>query len=69
MPFFTALEEEISKAHMLGIAIIIELDANSKLGTEYIKNDPYKMSQNGKVLSGIKERHALIVAKLCRRKK
>ena len=35
MPFFVALEEEISKAHMAGKSIIIELDAISKLGPEY----------------------------------
>ena len=42
--------------------IIIELDANSKLGPEYILNDPKPMSPNGRILGGIIERHALIVA-------
>ena len=37
MPFFVALEEEISKARLEGKSIILELDANSKLGTKYIK--------------------------------
>ena len=62
MPFFVALEEEISKAQMAAKSIIIELDANSKLGPEYIEGDPKPMSENGKILSGIIERHALIVA-------
>ena len=62
MPFFVALEEEISKAHMAGKSIIIELDANSKLGPEYIPNDPKPMSPNGRILGGIIEKHALIVA-------
>ena len=34
-------------------SIIIELDANSKLGKEYIKNDPKPMSSNGRILAGI----------------
>ena len=49
MPFFVALEEEVSKAQMAGKGVIIEVDANSKLGEQYIKGDP-------KVMSGIKWR-------------
>ena len=62
MQFFVALEEEVSKARLAGKAIILELDANSKLGSKYIKNDPHSMSSNGIILSGIIERHGLIVA-------
>ena len=39
MPFFLALEEEINKAELLGKSIVIEMDANSKLGPNYIKQD------------------------------
>ena len=45
-----------------GKSIVIELDANSKLGPEYIPNDPHNMSPNGFLLSGIIKRHALCVA-------
>ena len=38
MPFFIALEEEISKAQMANKSIILELDANSKLGSKYVKH-------------------------------
>ena len=62
MPFFVALEEEVSKARLEGKSIILELDANSKLGPKYIKNDPHNMSQNGVILSGIIERQGLVVA-------
>ena len=62
MPFFVALEEEVSKARLEGKSIILELDANSKLGTKYIRNDPHTISPNGIILSGIIDRHALIVA-------
>ena len=62
MPFFIALEEEISKANMAGKSVVLEMDANSKLGNNYVKGDPHPMSENGKILAGIIERHALIVA-------
>ena len=61
MPFFIALEEEINKAEMHGKSIFLKMDANSKLGPEYIKEDPHGQSQNGRILSGIIKRHKLIV--------
>ena len=61
LPFFLALETEIEKAELAGRSIIIEMDSNSKLGTKYIEQDPHVMSPNGSLLSGIIERHGLIV--------
>ena len=61
MPFFTALEEEITKAEMNNKAVVIELDANSKLGPDLIPGDPHGQSVNGKVLEGILRRHAVVV--------
>ena len=40
---------------------MIYMDANSKLGQKYIGGDPHEQSKNGKVLSEIVGRHALIV--------
>ena len=60
--FFIALEAEIVKSELVGKSVIIEMDANSKLGPNYIPNDPHMMSPNGKILIDIIERHALIVA-------
>ena len=37
------------------------MDANSKLGEEFIKNNPHSQSQNGRILARIIRRHALIV--------
>ena len=62
LPFFLALEEEISKAELAGRSTIIGFDANSKLGQKWIPNDPHEQSQNGHTLAGIMERHALVVA-------
>ena len=50
------------KAELAGKSTIIEMDANTKLGPEYIPNDPHTMSGNGKILSNIIKRHALVVA-------
>ena len=62
MPFFITLEEEINKAEMMGKSVFIEMDANSKLGSEFIPKDPHKQTHNGRILSGIIRRHGLVVA-------
>ena len=41
--FFLALETEIEKATLAGKSIVIETDANSKLGSKYIPNDPHEI--------------------------
>ena len=61
LPFFLALEEEVIQAGLAGKAVIIGLDANSKLGKDWIPEDSHEQSPNGKVLSGILKRHALSV--------
>ena len=61
MPFFLALEEQIIKAELAGKSILIELDANSKLGPELIPGDMHSQSMNGKVLAAIIARHGLVV--------
>ena len=61
MPFFIALETEVERAENAGKSIIIELDANSKLGKKHIPSDPHDMSPNGALLMAIIERHNLIV--------
>ena len=62
LPFFQALEEEVTKAGLAGKSVMISLDANSKLGKDWIQADCHKQSPNGKVLSGILTRHTLYVA-------
>ena len=59
--FFLALEEEIVKAELLGKSMIIELDANSKLGPQIIPGDVHQQSENGKILAAIIERHGLVL--------
>ena len=61
MPFFLALEQEIVKAEIEGKSIMIEMDANSKLGPKLIPGDMHEQSENGRVLADIIERHGLII--------
>ena len=61
LPFFLTLEKEIAMAEMDGKSIIIEMDANSKLGPDRIPHVKHDMSPNGRLLSGIIDKHALFV--------
>ena len=61
LPFFLALEEEVIKAEMDGKDILIQMDANSKLGPEMIKGDPHIQTPNGKLLAQIVNRNDLKV--------
>ena len=61
IPFFIALETEIEKAEIQGKSVIIEIDANSKLGEKYIPKDPHDITPNGRLLAAIIERRNLIV--------
>ena len=62
MPFFSKLEKEIISAKLANKSIIIQMDANSKLGNKIIPQDPNEQTPNGAVLSDIIDRNALIVA-------
>ena len=61
LPFFITLEEEIVKATVAGKSVIIEMDANSKLGEKYIPGDPHTITPNGKLLAGVIDRQELVV--------
>ena len=52
----------MTKAEIAGRSVIISCDANSKMGPKYIQGDPNPMSENGRILEGIINRHARIVA-------
>ena len=61
LPFFLALEDEIVKASLLGKSVIIQLDANSKVGSEFIPRDNHIQSLNGALLGGIIARNNLVL--------
>ena len=68
MPFFRAIEKEIIKAQMMDKVVLIQMDANSKIGPTIIAGDPHTQSSNGKILADIIERNALIVVNRSRDK-
>ena len=49
------------KAKQDHCCIIIQMDANAKIGTEFIENDPHKISRNGEIFVNIVERNNLII--------
>ena len=61
MPFFRALEEEIVKAKMNDKVLDIQLDANSKLGPEWISGGPHKQTSNAKIFSDLLKINELFV--------
>ena len=61
MPFFSTLEEEIVSAQMSSKSIIIQMDANSKLGKDIVPQDNHEQTANGAALAGIIQRNALVV--------
>ena len=48
--FYEKLEEEIGLAFELDCWLMIECDANAKLGYEIIRNAPNQQSENGNLL-------------------
>ena len=60
--FYEKLEEEVILAKECGCQLIIECDANAKLGCEVIRGDPNNQSNNGAILWSLIERNNLIVA-------
>ena len=61
MGFYERLEEQIISAFDNGCGIIMECDANAKLGWEIIKNDPHSQSNNGALLWSLAVRNNLTV--------
>ena len=59
--FWQEFEAEVIRAKDYNRNIIVQMDANAKLGSEVIYGDPHKMSNNGKLLNDIIERQDLVV--------
>ena len=48
--FWQEIEKEVVAAKDDGCMVIIEMDANAKVGNQVIKMDPHEQSNNGKIL-------------------
>ena len=61
LDFYVKLEEEIQLAKDNNCYILIEMDANAKLGYGVIKNDPNPQSKSGSLLWALVQRNNLVV--------
>ena len=61
LAFWQELEGEIIRAKDEGCLIIVEMDANAKLGKDVISEDTHNISNNGKLLLDIIERQDLVI--------
>ena len=57
--FWIELEKEVISAKEAGALVVIQMDANAKVGKDVVKNDPNDMSENGKLLLEFVERQNL----------
>ena len=67
--FWMALEQEIVAAKELNCAVLLQLDANAKVGRTVISSDPNEMSENGRQFLNLIERenlHLLNYSPLCK---
>ena len=44
MKFFNKLDEDLKAGYIAGSMICIQIDANSKLGSNFIPNDPHDIT-------------------------
>ena len=59
--FWHEIEAEVVKAKDENCMIIIEMDANAKVGKDVIKKDPHTITNNGKLLLDMVERQNLCI--------
>ena len=59
--FFSSLEKLIENCLSAQSLLCVEMEANSKIGIEYIKDDPHHTSKNGQKLLDIVSRHGLVI--------
>ena len=67
--FWQNLEKEIISAYESNCEIIIELDANAKVGPNVIPNDPHCQSENGRLMMEMLARqnlHLVNASRLCK---
>ena len=60
--FWHEIEKEVISAKDNGCMMIMEMDANAKVGREVIANDPHNQTNNGKILVDMVSRNNLVIA-------
>ena len=67
--FWQNLEKQVISAFEADCDIVIELDANAKVGSSILENDPNSQSENGKLMMEMLERqnlHLVNASSLCK---
>ena len=67
--FWMSLEQEIVSAKESNCAVLLQLDANGKVGKGVISSDPNEISENGRSLLSLLDRenlHLLNIAPMCK---
>ena len=59
--FWQEIEEEITNAKDDNCMIVIQMDANAKIGKKHVKNDPNDDTHNGRILIDVVERQKLVI--------
>ena len=59
--FWQAIETEVEHAKANGCMVLIQLDANAKVGKEVIQEDPNSTTNNGRILLDVIDRQDLIL--------
>ena len=59
--FYNRIDQEVKCSKLAGSMVCIEMDANAKLGSGIIKEDPKEQSKNGKLLEKVVTENDLIV--------
>ena len=59
--FFNRLDVEVKSSMLAGTMICIQMDANSKLGSDYVPGDKKPQSKNGRLLANVIDQNNLIV--------
>ena len=62
LSFWQEIETEVINARDNNCLLIVQLDANAKVGNKVIKNDPNQMSDNGQIMFDIIQRQNLDIA-------
>ena len=60
--FWQEVENEVINAKENGCLVLVQMDANAKIGKEKISEDPNEESKNGKIMIDMVERQELIIA-------
>jgi hypothetical protein len=55
------IEEQVVRAQMAGCSVIAAEDANAKLGSKWLKDDPNDISENGKLLEAMVVRQEMMI--------